>query len=41
MMDKKILYTYDNQGELKQYFAYVKMNIRAGFEIVDIKYLQD
>jgi len=36
IMDKKILYSYDNQGELQQYNAYVKMNIRAGFEVSDV-----
>ena len=35
IMDKKILYSYDDQGEIQQYTAYVKMNIRSGFELSD------
>lgn len=35
-MDKKILYSYDDYGEIQQYTAYVKMNIRSGFEVSDV-----
>lgn len=34
-MDKKLLYTYDDQGNIKEYYAYIKMNIRSGFQVSD------
>ena len=34
-MDKKLLYTYDEQGNMKEYYASVKMNIRSGFQVSD------
>lgn len=40
-MDKKILYSYDDKGELQEYTAYVKMNIRSGFEISDVSKRQE
>lgn len=32
-MDKKLLYTYDDEGNIKEYSAYIKMNIRSGFQV--------
>lgn len=35
-MDKKIVYSYDDNGELQQYSVYVKLNIRSGFEMNEL-----
>lgn len=35
-MDKKTVYSYDDNGELQQYSVYVKLNIRSGFEVNEI-----
>ena len=35
-MDKKTVYSYDDNGELQQYSVYVKLNIRSGFEVNEL-----
>ena len=32
-MDKKILYSYNDNGDVQQYSAYIKLNIKSGFEL--------
>lgn len=34
-MDKKILYTYDDNGDIQEYNAYIKIKILSGFQVYD------